>query len=72
MIPVGSNTTHTVYAAELVGIDTALNQMLAHQDAFSDVNPNSKYGYPYRQPGRDTSLPGPPEVIWAVHCQTHC
>jgi hypothetical protein len=39
VIPVGSNTTHTVYAAELVGIDTALNQILAHQDAFSDVNP---------------------------------
>jgi hypothetical protein len=43
MIPVGSNATHTVCAAELVGIDTALNQIvvtgLSYQNDFTDVNP---------------------------------
>jgi ribonuclease HI len=40
-VPVGSDATHTVYAAELVGVDTALDQILIHQDAFSDANPSA-------------------------------
>ena len=41
VVSVGSNTTHTVYAAELVGIDITLNQILAHQDAFPDADPST-------------------------------
>ena len=48
MIPVGSNATHTVCAAELVGIDTALNQIVTGLSYQTDVNPICD---PYRQSG---------------------